>query len=268
MGMPQFFERLQQATRIYGQELPEFLRTHPVTTARIADARNRVETLNYRKKTKSQLEFYLIQAKLRLIADSSIENEKYFHALLEDKLSKSQLIATKYGYAMALLDNKKALQAKSIMLELLQQASNNLIFVTALARIAWETNAQGEAITILKKALALNPNNHILVLNLADYYLQRDEAKYALPFLRTHMRHHAETPYLYHLLSRAEGATGSLSAAHRARAEYFYLNGQTFAAIEQLKIAKDLRNINEYQRLKIETRLKQLEEIALQEKQI
>jgi beta-barrel assembly-enhancing protease len=42
-GMPDFFERLHQQTRLYGNRLPEFLSTHPVTTSRIAETAARAE---------------------------------------------------------------------------------------------------------------------------------------------------------------------------------------------------------------------------------
>ena len=40
-SMPEFFERMQQSTRFVGNRIPEFLLTHPVTTARISDTRDR-----------------------------------------------------------------------------------------------------------------------------------------------------------------------------------------------------------------------------------
>src|SRR3569833_3076759 len=48
-SMPAFFEQLQQATRFYESGAPELLRTHPVTTSRIADARAR-RTISAREK--------------------------------------------------------------------------------------------------------------------------------------------------------------------------------------------------------------------------
>ena len=46
-AMPTFFERLQRESRFYtGYSVPEFLRTHPVTISRIADARGRAVTLS------------------------------------------------------------------------------------------------------------------------------------------------------------------------------------------------------------------------------
>ena len=48
-SMPIFFERLQQSSRYYGRDIPEFLRTHPVTASRISDTRGRAEKYPYRQ---------------------------------------------------------------------------------------------------------------------------------------------------------------------------------------------------------------------------
>ena len=44
-GMPEFFEKMGRITRAMGEGPPEFLRTHPVTVSRIAEAENRVATM-------------------------------------------------------------------------------------------------------------------------------------------------------------------------------------------------------------------------------
>ena len=84
-AMPSFFEKLQQASRYFGgSEVPEFLRTHPVTTSRIADARGRAiqyEGEHHKpvKNTRDPLAFYLIQEKLRvLMAKSPKELLKHY----------------------------------------------------------------------------------------------------------------------------------------------------------------------------------------------
>ena len=48
-GMPGFFERLQRNTRVYENNAPAYLRTHPLTTERIADMENRVAAMRYRQ---------------------------------------------------------------------------------------------------------------------------------------------------------------------------------------------------------------------------
>ena len=62
-GMPAFFERLQRNSRLYENNAPAYLRTHPLTTDRITDMENRVQGLGYRQVPDS-LEFRLVQAKL------------------------------------------------------------------------------------------------------------------------------------------------------------------------------------------------------------
>ena len=63
-GMPGFFERLQKATRLYENNAPTYLRTHPLTTERIADMQDRVESLPSRL-IPDGLDYRLVRAKLR-----------------------------------------------------------------------------------------------------------------------------------------------------------------------------------------------------------
>jgi predicted Zn-dependent protease len=66
-GMPSFFERLYQSTRLYGAaNIPEFLSTHPVTTDRIAESMQRAEQQG-RGKELDSLEFQLQRARLEVL---------------------------------------------------------------------------------------------------------------------------------------------------------------------------------------------------------
>jgi len=48
-GMATFFERMLRAVRFYETTAPSYLRTHPLTTDRIADMQNRIQNLPYRQ---------------------------------------------------------------------------------------------------------------------------------------------------------------------------------------------------------------------------
>lgn len=50
-GMPNFFARMHRANRANGSEIPEFLRTHPVDTTRIAEAKARAAQIVSEKNT-------------------------------------------------------------------------------------------------------------------------------------------------------------------------------------------------------------------------
>ena len=75
-AMPTFFERLQQSSRFYtGNAVPEFLRSHPVTTSRIAEARGRAVTYPFKNQRKDNLQFYLMREKLRVMSTTNLRLE-------------------------------------------------------------------------------------------------------------------------------------------------------------------------------------------------
>jgi len=63
-GMSGFFNRLQRANRFYDTSAPAYLRTHPLTTDRIADMEARSQAAPYQQMEDS-LDFQLVRARLR-----------------------------------------------------------------------------------------------------------------------------------------------------------------------------------------------------------
>ncbi|MDP3333241.1 MAG: M48 family metalloprotease, partial [Methylococcaceae bacterium] len=116
-SMPTFFERLQQATRYYGQNIPEFLRTHPVTAARISDTRGRAENYPY-KQYPDSLDFLLIQAKLRVMASpDSADVQKFFQARLDQGTVEQRAVA-RYGLGLIALNMQKFKDAENTFQQL------------------------------------------------------------------------------------------------------------------------------------------------------
>jgi predicted Zn-dependent protease len=72
-AMPSFFERMGRSGQAYATQLPEFLRTHPVTTSRIADAQGRAEGFPYRQRADS-LGYQLARSALRVRAAHSAQD--------------------------------------------------------------------------------------------------------------------------------------------------------------------------------------------------
>ncbi len=99
-AMPGFFETLLKNERFDGNA-PSFLRTHPLTTERISDMRNRAEQTPYRQVPDS-IEYSLVRAKLRAIQGTPNDTVRYFdNSLLEKKYSNE--VAQRYGLVVALL---------------------------------------------------------------------------------------------------------------------------------------------------------------------
>ena len=109
-AMPLFFERLQRATRTYESNAPSYLRTHPLTTERIADMRNRAESAPYRLVTDS-IDFQLLRAKIRANTDPPKEALAFFQESVGEKKFVNEA-AARYGLVTALLRAQQYAQAK------------------------------------------------------------------------------------------------------------------------------------------------------------
>ncbi len=92
-SMPTFFERLQQSTRYSGQNVPEFLRTHPVTASRISDSRGRADNYPY-KQYPDSLTYQLIKTKLQVsLATDSNDIRAILQARLQQGLPEQHTVA-------------------------------------------------------------------------------------------------------------------------------------------------------------------------------
>jgi len=80
-GMSNFFDRMGQANRYNGGEsTPEFLRTHPMSTNRMADAQNRAQ--NYPVPAqRDEREYRLIQERIRNQTSKPSSLDHYYRHL-------------------------------------------------------------------------------------------------------------------------------------------------------------------------------------------
>jgi predicted Zn-dependent protease len=114
-GMSGFFARLQKATRVYENNAPVYLRTHPLNTERIADMQNR-ESLLPSHQVPDSLEFHLVRAKLRAQLGTPAEAIKYFRELLA--AGKTQHAgAAIYGLAVAMSRAKDWVAVDKMLVE-------------------------------------------------------------------------------------------------------------------------------------------------------
>ena len=72
---------------------------------------------------------------------------------------------------------------------------------------------------------------------------------------------HPLNPEMYKLLAQAAGATGRNIQTHTAISQYYFLNGYTKQAVEQLKIAEKQKGISDYQSASIQAGIKNLQSL-------
>ena len=109
------FQRLLDATKIHGQGPPEYLRTHPLTTHRIAEVHDRASRLQ-RLPPEDDLPYQLARAKLRILSSRKRDALAYYAA--QSKHDAPASPSHRYGLALAYIENDRPLEALPILDEL------------------------------------------------------------------------------------------------------------------------------------------------------
>ncbi|MCF1184641.1 M48 family metalloprotease [Marichromatium gracile] len=258
-AMAGFFERLSRAGQIHDSAAPEFLRTHPVTSNRIAEALQRAERFGARQRPDS-LRFHLTRARLRERAyDRAEQAVAHFGATLREGRYRNAL-AERYGYALALLRARDYGGAERELARLLAAQPSQPEFVVLEAELAQRRGRPGEALKILTQSLALSPNDWVLGTVRARLLLEQGRARQALDALEDLARLRPDDVMLYDLLEQAALKSGNRAATHRYRAERLYLLGDLEPAIRQLEIALRQRDIPYHDAAQIQARLDALRE--------
>lgn len=261
-GMPGFFERLQRNTRVYENNAPAYLRTHPLTSERIADMENRVTSMPYRQVPDSA-DFRYVRAKLRASAGQPAEAVKD----LQDQLARTPRDeALEYGLGRALLRAGRLDEAEQRVTALRKSAPASpwLEALAAEVRLA-RKDATGAA-RILEAAQKQFPASRSLSYALADARIQAGQAREAAAGVRRMIDTRNSDPRLWQLLSRAHAALGQRTAQHRAQAEVYVLRGSLPAAIEQLEIARKAGDGDFYELSAVDARMRELKQRLLEEK--
>lgn len=242
-SMPTFFERLQQSSRYYGQNIPEFLRTHPVTASRISDTRGRAETYPYKQYTDS-LGYQLTKAKIRVLTgNNSADVLKYFQSRLDQGTLEQRTVA-RYGMGLIALNSQKFKDAESIFRALTEEYPDQAQYRTALARTALESRDYTTALARYKKLVDQFPNNEAIKLEYISSLLKAgypEQARNNLLWL-THKTQ--QLPVYWQLLAQAYSNLKQPAESHRYLAEYYYAIGQTKDAILQIRLAQKSRGLN------------------------
>ena len=262
-AMAAFFTRMQNLTRAYDGNLPEYLRTHPVTSNRIAEASTRALQFPYKPRADT-VDFYLVRAKVQaLTADNASEAAMGFKARLEEGRTASRL-AARYCYALSLLRSRQLGEAKAQSELLIKADPRRSGFVILAADIATAAGQPGEGARILGAAFRQQPRDPALQQAYATALLQSGQNKAAVTLLKSAVREQPDDPLLFKMLAQAAEASGDKLESHRAVARFYYLNGVPKLAIEQLQIARRYTGGSKYLEQSIDARIKEIrEEIAL-----
>jgi len=261
-AMPSFFQRLQKAGRLYENNAPAYLRTHPITTERIADAENRIQGLPY-KQTPDSLDFQLVRAKLRAGQGTSRNALEQLEGDLRDKKFSNE-IAAHYGLAVALLRAQQPARAAAEISPLLKAVDHPMLLGLA-ARIK-QANGDGKgAAALLKQALVRYPNDRALNYAYIEALQRLGQNSEAASLLEEQLKNYPNDARLYALQANGYASLGKRLLQHQAQAEVYVLQGSLPAAIEQLQLAQKSGDGDFYQLSSVDARLRDLRAQLAQE---
>jgi predicted Zn-dependent protease len=261
-GMPGFFEKLQKNSRYFAQA-PEFLRSHPLTNNRIADAEARAAEYPRKTRYNESTSYPLIRAKL-MVGNFRHPNEAvdYFRNQLAGAENVDPDGVLRYGLALALLEDKQYDAARELLNGLLAEQKENASFLLAAADLEVRQQRFPEAIRIYERTEKLYPDYRPLVLNFSRTLLQSGNPQRAGELLRKYGKYAEPDLTYYEYLTRAESESGRGIEAGMANAEYYYLSGETRVAIERLRytLSQERPPPDYYQQERIRARLAYFEQ--------
>jgi predicted Zn-dependent protease len=255
-AMPVFFERLQKSGRLYDNNAPAYLRSHPLTTERISDMQNRAYSVPYRQ-IPDTLDFHLVRAKLRAGQGSAREAVQVADAQLRERRYAS-LPGARYALVTALMRDRAYPRAERELLELRSGSLPHPMIELLAARLRSARGDFAGARDILKTARSRFPNSRSVGYALAGAYQAVKQHNLALSELGELLRNYPRDEKLYAMRAQSLAATGQRLQLHQALAEQYYLAGALPAAIEQLQLAQKTGEGDFYQLSVLEARLRQL----------
>jgi predicted Zn-dependent protease len=256
-AMAGFFEKMQRTTRVMDDgSVPGYLRSHPISTERIADAQARAANLPYRQHPDS-LDFHLVRAKLRAEFGDPRDAVTEFKAAVGD-LRYANEIAARYGLAVALLRAKRPREAEVELSRLGDRAKGSPLFVTLAARARQAQSDDAGALKLLKEGSARWPQRRSVVYAYAEALGTQGRSDELLAVIEPQMRLYPRDDRLHEMRARAFAALGKRLRQHQAQAEVYALRGSLPGAIEQLQLAQAAGDGNFYELSAVEARLKEL----------
>ena len=269
-GAPGFFQRLQKITGIMDKGVPSYVRTHPLTTDRIADMQDRVRSIPLRS-ISTVPEFYFVKARAR-IEQSGTTSGLYDLKNTFDSLSKqSQAVKQMEGfYGLALIAQRQGRidqaevdlqQARSLASKASPSGSarQSLALDITSSELALAKGKNEEALQIAQATLKAYPQSYAAGAAMVNAYLKLGKTNEAIAWLKARTRVQPNELVWWTMLSNAYDQANNVPMRHYALGEKYALEGAWPSAIEQLKIARAAGSSDFYQSSTIDARLREMQ---------
>ncbi|MGH8174713.1 MAG: M48 family metalloprotease [Steroidobacter sp.] len=257
-GMPAFFETMSRHAGSSEVNIPEMLRTHPVTSTRIAETRERAAQLDVEPAPDS-LSYALTRERLRVLSTPPGENARAYYAAVvrnEPDATSAQI----YGQGLAMMMSGQPDKAAAIFERLRKADPTVLQYHTALGQAQLLGNQGDASLATLKRARELFPRNVAVTVRYAEALMRLGDAPRAHEILLDLFNVVPPTPEQARLTAMAANAAGDVADSYYYMSEYHLLSGDLPLAINQLQLALAVPKLTDVQRARFEARLDEVQQ--------
>lgn len=293
-GMADFFERMHRAQRGNrgGYQLPEYLRSHPVTTTRISETRQRAEQLALNppatavttRTSGSPLlpgqfslgsdvatgetgNFGWARERLRVLSAATPADALREYRALARAPGAVTTDAQLYGLALAQMRAGYPAESESTLEDLLERHPGQLWLELAMAEAAALAGRDEVASQRFDSLLARHPDSRAVRLAYAQVLgavATPASGRRGQEVLRPLLATSSQDPLFQRSFARASELAGDLIRAGEAYAETAFLNGRAVDALNQLDALKQRDDLDYYQRARIEARIAAITPMVLE----
>jgi predicted Zn-dependent protease len=253
-GMASMMDRLQKSSRFADSAAPSYLRTHPITYERIAEAQARAQGIPYRQVPDST-DFHLVRALLKSYMGTHKEAVAYFDTSLAGRKYNSE-IAARYGLVAALLRAGDYERAKRELAALEKIAPPHPMIEAIGAHLYMEAGDLPVALDRFEKALPRYPNKMQLVYDYPDALLKAKRPKDAAAFVDRQLVRFPGDGRLHQTAAKVYAALGKRTLEHRHLGEFYAWRGDLMGAATQFELALKAGDGDFYTVSVVESRLR------------
>ncbi|WP_348754167.1 M48 family metalloprotease [uncultured Aquincola sp.] len=255
-GMAAMFEKLENASRLNDSGNYPYLRSHPLTTERIGEARMRAQAAAQSAPAVPTPEHLVMQARARVLGDTSVGALRRIQsqsAEPERSLPPAERMAALYGSALASQQLREPQQAQASLDAARKLAGAEAPVQRALtmlqAQIWLDTGAAPRALAAIEAIEAIDDGSRPLMLMRAQASLdaaraagmaRTDPLRKGTDALQTWVADHPQDATAWSLLAQANTQQGLRLRAVRAEAEERAALGDLSGAIDRLRAGQRL----------------------------
>ena len=243
-AMADFFAIMGKRTESSVRPSLEYLRTHPVSSSRTAEAKARAQRLGI-KDPGNSIGYELMRARaVALFRDTPEQAVAYFAQNVDEGDNRGII----YGRALAAMRANQPQEAERLFEQLISQQQKVIPYHIGLALAQTANDNVVMALKTFDRAQKLFPRSVPLTVRHAEVLLETNQPKKAHAILLDLLNNVPPTPDQVRLIARAAIDAEQLAEAHYYMAEYNIMTGNLVQAVVLLRRAAKLEGTTTIQR--------------------